>query len=134
MSTRHATATSNSTTAIRSRNLELLWSINKTEGVRMVLADNRETFSNTVVFFELVHDLGPHSVLALVHETGLADQIHTVLGSRQQNIGAIGRFEETDRSRRVGILGPHVTTNQGNDDDLCGQKKVNFCRLSSFDV
>lgn len=63
-------------------------------------------------------------MLALVHETGLADQVHTMLSPRQQHIGAIGGFEEADRARRVGFLGPHVTTDQRNDNHLYKQKKI----------
>ena len=99
MSTRHTAATCDGTTAIRSSNLKLLWSIDKTESIRVVLTENRKAISNTIVFFKLVHDLGPDSVLASVHEAGLADQVHAMLSPRQQDVGAVGRLEETNRSR-----------------------------------
>lgn len=118
MSTRHAATTCNGTTTIRSSNLKLVWSIDIAESIRVVLADNRKAISNAIVLFELIHNLGPNSVLAPVHEAGLADQVHTMLSSRQQDVGAVGRLEKANRSRGVDILSPHVATDQRDDNHL----------------
>jgi len=64
----------------------------------VVLAYNRKTFPDTVVLLKLIHNRWPHSVLGLVHETGLADQVHAMLGPREQDVSAIGRLEESNRS------------------------------------
>ena len=83
VATFHAFLAQEITSTIGSKFLEILWGANVLCLLWMSLAYDRPFRANTILFSQLSHDFLPDAVLRLVHQIGVAYDIHTILGTRQ---------------------------------------------------
>lgn len=117
MTAGHAMTTGNVAAAIGCHNSEFLSRLDGPNELRVVLAHDGESLADPIVRAEFLDDAGPDAVLLVFHQGGVADNEHAVLGARKKDVGAVGRLEEADPSRCVGVVGD-VVSDQRNDDDL----------------
>lgn len=117
MTAGHAMATGDVAATVGCHFSEVISRFHGPNKLRVVLAHDGESIANPIVLAELLNDAGPDAVLLVLHQCGVADNEHSMLGPRQKDIGAVGRLEKTDPSRCIGVVGD-VVSDERDDDDL----------------